>query len=211
MEPVGRAGARPAAVTLIGPAASETAFTRAAGGKRILHLATHGFFLGGRCRSLLDSRGGGAEVEPLLGESPLLLSGLALAGSNHRAAAETGDDGILTAEEVASLDLSATEWAVLSACDSGIGEVTAGEGVLGLRRAFRVAGARTVVMSLWPVDDKATRDWMRALYRHRLIEGLGTREAVRAASLDLLHRRRAAGESTHPFYWAGFVASGDWR
>ena len=87
----------------------------------------------------------------------------------------------------------------------------AGEGVFGLRRAFQLAGARTLIMSLWPVDDEATRDWMEALYRHRFTDSLSTLDAVHRASLDLLNARRDAGLSTHPFYWAGFVAAGDWR
>ena len=66
-------------------------------------------------------------------------------------------------------------------------------------------------MSLWSVEDRATREWMAALYRERFANGLTTVDAVRAASLDVLRRRRAAGQSAHPFYWAGFVASGDWR
>ena len=73
------------------------------------------------------------------------------------------DDGVLTAEEVASLDLSGVEWAVLSACDTGLGEIKAGEGVFGPRRAFQIAGARTVIMSLWSVEDRAAMTWMRAL------------------------------------------------
>ena len=103
------------------------------------------------------------------------------------------------------------DWAVLSGCETGVGEPRAGEGVFGLRRAFQIAGARTVIMSLWPVDDEATRDWMASLYRHRLVDNASTIDAVRSASLELLERRREAGLSTHPFYWAGFVAAGDWR
>ena len=199
--------------------ASETAFKQDAPGKRVLHLATHGFFLGGQCASALSSSRGiggmtmvGEKSPPAAGENPLLLSGFALAGANHRAAAAPDeDDGILTAEEIAALDLSSVEWAVLSACDTGIGEVRAGEGVFGLRRAFQVAGARTLIMSLWSVEDEAAREWMKALYEGRLVKGLGTAEAVREASLKVLRERRAKGESTHPFYWAGFVAAGDWR
>ena len=86
-----------------------------------------------------------------------------------------------------------------------------GEGILGLRRAFQVAGARTVVMSLWDVEDRAARDWMRALYEGRLQRQLSSAESVRAASLSLLRQRRTRGESTEPFYWAAFVAVGDWR
>jgi len=83
--------------------------------------------------------------------------------------------------------------------------------VFGLRRAFQVAGARTVVMSLWQVEDRSARVWMRALYEGRLVQWLDTADAVREASLSVLRDRRARQQSTHPFYWAGFVAAGDWR
>ena len=207
-------GAESNAVQLTGAAASESAFKQQAQGKRVLHLATHGFFLGGKCASALGTgeKPGGDTSASSPGENPLLLSGLALAGANHRqAAGPDEEDGILTAEEIAALDLSGVEWAVLSACDTGIGEVKAGEGVLGLRRAFEVAGARTLILSLWPVEDQAARDWMRQLYRARLVLGLTTIDAVHQANLHTLRQRRASGRSTHPFYWAGFVAAGDWR
>ena len=156
--------------------------------------------------------GGLAAARPVPGENPLLLSGLALAGANRRAsAAPDGDDGILTAEEVASLDLSGVEWAVLSACDTGVGEIKAGEGVFGLRRAFQIAGARSVIMSLWSVDDQSTRAWMSALYDARFARGRSTSDAVHDASLALLRDRRGKGLSTHPFFWAAFVAAGDWQ
>ena len=100
---------------------------------------------------------------------------------------------------------------MLSACDTGLGTVAAGEGVLGLRRAFQVAGARTVIMSLWSVEDQATRQWMEALYHARLGQRLDTADAVREAGLTMLRERRAKGQSVHPFYWASFVAAGDWR
>ena len=115
------------------------------------------------------------------------------------------------AEEVAALNLENVEWAVLSACDTGVGQVKAGEGVFGLRRAFQVAGARTVIMSLWSVDDQATRAWMRALYGARFQKALSTADAVHAANVEVLRSRRAAGRSTNPFFWAAFVAVGDWR
>lgn len=183
---------------LQGAAASETAIKQRARGHRVVHLATHGFFLEGNCA------GGQA--------NPLLRSGLAVAGANRRdAAGEGADDGILTAAEIASLDLSGTEWAVLSACDTGLGSIAAGEGVLGLQRAFRVAGAATVIMSLWSVDDRATRDWMVRLYEARLRARVSTADAVRTATRQVLTERRRSHQSTHPFYWAGFVASGDWR
>jgi CHAT domain-containing protein len=135
-----------------------------------------------------------------------------LAGANRRADARAGqENGIVTAEEIAALNLQGTEWAVLSACDTAAGEIKSGEGVFGLRRAFQIAGARTIIMSLWSVDDQATRLWMRALYEARFRKRFSTAESVRDASVRVLHDRRAQGQSTHPFYWAGFVAAGDWR
>jgi CHAT domain-containing protein len=181
---------------LTGPAATERAFKAQAPGRRVLHLATHGFFLGGECAE----------------DSPLLQSGLALAGANSRTRAKVDEeDGILTAEEVASMNLEGVEWAVLSACDTGLGQIKAGEGVLGLRRAFQVAGARTVIMSLWAVEDRPTSEWMLALYQARLTGNRSTADAVREASLSMIRQRRAKGLSTHPYYWAAFVAAGDWH
>ncbi len=206
---------------VVGPDADEAGFKRRAAGHRVLHLATHGFFLGGPCvaqPSGTRAVGGIATARPTSARrvvpagSPLLLSGLALAGANQRARSKADeDDGILTAEEIAALNLEGTEWAVLSACDTGLGEIRAGEGVFGLRRAFRVAGVRTVIMSLWSVEDQATRQWMRALYEARLERGLDTADSVRAAALSVLNDRRAKGQSTHPFYWAAFVAAGELR
>jgi CHAT domain-containing protein/tetratricopeptide (TPR) repeat protein len=208
---------------LEGGGADERSFKRQAPGHRVLHLATHGFFLGGACtpsvtgtRSVggLSTSGENRSSESSMGmsDNPLLRSGLALAGANRRAAAGPDDeDGVLLAEEVTALNLSGVEWAVLSACDTGLGEVKAGEGVFGLRRAFQVAGVRTVIMSLWSVDDQAARLWMRTLYERRLQKHLSTADAMHQASLGVLRDRRTHGQSTHPFYWAGFVAAGDWR
>lgn len=198
-------------------AASETAFKRQAPGHRVLHIATHGFFLGdcssisAETRSVGGLTTGQRSLPDGLRESPLLLSGLALAGANRRSTARPGDDdGILTAEEVSALNLSGVEWAVLSACDTGLGVVKASEGVFGLRRAFQTAGVRTVIMSLWPVDDQAAKSWMLALYAGRF-QHLTTAEAVQQASLRMLRTRRAGKQTTHPFYWAAFVAVGDWQ
>jgi CHAT domain-containing protein len=193
------------AAVLTGTQANEAAFKQRAPGRRVLHLATHGFVLGEDCAS-------SEQDEPSPGESPLLRAGLALAGANKRAlAGPEEEDGILTGEEVVALDLGGVEWAVLSACDTGLGDVRAGEGVLGLRRAFQLAGARTVIMSLWPVEDEATTRWMSALYAGRFGRGLDTAQAVHEASLSNLRALRERGANTHPGFWAGFVAAGDWR
>lgn len=223
-----RAGVGEPARTLVGTVASEASFKQLAQGRRVLHLATHGFYLGDECDEAqpqntravggLTSGTAPAPVRPRVRraqtspENPLLLSGLALAGANRRSSAGADeDDGILTAEEVAGLDLTGLDWAVLSACNTGLGVVRVGEGVLGLRRAFQMAGARTVIMSVWSVEDQSTRQWMRALYRGRFERGLDTADAVHQAALSTLRARRSATGSGHPFYWAGFVAAGDWR
>lgn len=179
-----------------GAAATETVVKQRAAGRRVIHLATHGFFLTRQCPG-----------RPGI-ENPLLRAGLAFAGANPRT---SRDDGILTAEEIASLDLASVEWAVLSGCDTGAGEVTSGEGVFGLRRAFQNAGAHTVIMSLWPVDDQSARLWMTAAYTARFLENSDTAKAIESATRQVLRARRAAHESTHPFYWAPFIAAGDWR
>jgi hypothetical protein len=208
------------ASVLSGLAGHEAALKRRAPGYRVIHLATHGLFLGGTCSSTVEATRGVAttgaanptRLVPVAGESPLLLSGLALAGANHRdAAGVEEEDGVLTAEEVAALELSSVEWAVLSACETGLRDVRSGEGVLDLRRAFQVAGARTIIMSLWAVEDAAAHRFMRALYAARLQQGFDAPASVRQASLELLRARRAKGLPTHPRSWSGFVATGDWH
>ena len=193
---------------LTGGGASESAFRSLAPGRRIIHLATHGFFLERGC----DGRQAtGADAPD--GESALLRTGLALAGANRgwsAASAAGARDGLLTAEEIASVDLRGVEWAILSACGSSLGSVEAGEGVLGLRRTFEIAGARSLITSLWTLDDHTTREWIHALYKARL-KGASTAGAVREADLSVLRARRRAGLSDHPYYWAPFVAAGDWR
>jgi CHAT domain-containing protein/Tfp pilus assembly protein PilF len=137
-------------------------------------------------------------------KDPLLRSGLALAGANH---GKSGvDDGILTALEAAYLDLSGTKLVVLSACDTGVGEVRNGEGVQGLRRALVLAGSESQVMSLWPVSDEATKDLMIPYYK-ALQEGEGRNEGLRQVQLRMLRGRK---DRQHPFYWAAFIQSGEW-
>jgi CHAT domain-containing protein/tetratricopeptide (TPR) repeat protein len=200
---------------MTGADASPEAFEQYAPGKRVLHVATHGFFLEGNCESAVQRRlddGKRDEGLPATAENPLLLSGLAFAGANRRSSAKPDEtDGILTAEEIAGINLEGVDWAVLSACDTGVGEIKVGEGVFGLRRAFQVAGVKTVIMSLWPVEDETTRQWMGTLYREHFLNGKDTGESVRAASLQILRQRRTKHQSTHPFYWGAFIAAGDWH
>ena len=188
---------------LTGNQAGEGVFKRLAPRKRVLHLSTHAVWIGG-CD---PAQSGGA---PAL---RLQISGLALAGANRNYGPDggpDGEDGILTAEEVASLDLRGVEWVVLSGCGTGVGPVMRGEGILGLRRTFTIAGAQTLLMSLWPVTDHDAREWIEELYRARL-RGRSTADAVRDGSLAILDSRRRAGVSTHPFFWGAFVAAGNWQ
>jgi CHAT domain-containing protein len=174
----------------------------------ILHIATHGFFLPDAKATSDNTRGLGASRAAsnsgmLLSQDPLLRSGLLLAGFNQHKSGE--ENGVLTAKEVAGLDLWGTELVVLSACNTGLGEVKNGEGVYGLRRALVLAGAKTQVMSLWPVDEVATREWMTAYYA-ALQKGLGRGEALRQVQRQLLQQKHRQ----HPFYWASFIQSGEW-
>jgi len=138
------------------------------------------------------------------------LSGLAFAGASLAEA--RAPIGILSAAELAGLDLGRADWVALSACDSGMGPIGRAEGVFGMRRAARLAGARTVVMSLWQVDDEATAGLMTALYRARFSEERRTvPDAMAAAQRQLLESRREQGLSDHPYYWAAFVSEGSWR
>jgi CHAT domain-containing protein len=216
--PAARSGGGSEAEVFVGPGADESTFKSVAAGHRIVHLATHAFFTGEGCDGTDAAAPMRAAEKPdprpaLLEENPLLLSGLAFAGANgrnDRAAAGRLDDGVLTAQEIASLDLRGVEWVVLSACGTGIGPIETGEGVMGLRRTFQIAGARSVVMSLWSVDDHSAREWTHRLYGSRL-SGRSTAASLRDASLRLLEARRRAGVTTHPFSWGAFVAVGDWK
>lgn len=173
-------------------------------GPTILHVATHGFFeLSERKAPANEAASPGGS--PARDRSPMLRSGLVLAGSNHGDGGD-GEDGILTALEAAGLDLWGTRIVVLSACETGLGEINNGDGVYGLRRALVLAGAESQVMSLWKVDDASTRDLMQGYYT-RLKSGMGRAEALRDVQLAMLRRNA----TRHPFHWAGFISVGDWR
>ena len=184
-------------------------------GPAVLHVATHGFFLPDETKSANTNLFGPATV--VTSENPLLRSGLIMAGANQRSSG-AGEDGVLTAAEVAGLSLWGTKLVVLSACETGLGDVVNGAGVYGLRRALVLAGSETQVMSLWQVDDDATRDLMSDYYA-RLEKGQGRSEAMRSAQLAMLRadvkksnkQSRPTQAHTHPYYWAPFISSGDWR
>jgi len=159
------------------------------GGLHILHIATHGFF------------------EPADDTTnPLLQSGLILAGAAAGGQSGPDQDGILTALEVTGINLRGTQLVVLSACQTGLGELSAGEGLYGLRRALVLAGAQSQVISLWKVSDDATQELMVAYYK-RLRAGTNRDVALRETQLAFLR----SPEYDHPYYWAAFIGSGDWR
>jgi CHAT domain-containing protein len=200
-------------------------------GPRVLHVATHGFFLPDQPRAAAtgETRGlklvvGDETPATVHVENPLLRSGLALEGANDRRGAN-GEDGILTALEATGLDLWGTQLVVLSACETGMGEVRSGEGVYGLRRALVLAGSESQVMSLWQVSDEATKDLTVSYYK-RLLAGEGRTEALRQVQLEMLtggsHDVGEPGRGltlqsggvasfSHPYFWAAFIQSGDWR
>jgi CHAT domain-containing protein len=132
------------------------------------------------------------------------------AGANEPAPAGR-DDGLLTAEEVLWLDLSKVELVVLSACETALGERRSGEGMIGLRRAFGLAGAKTVVSSLWSVKDRSTSELMQRFYENLLVRKQGRAEALRNAQLALLARNRVTERHALPSTWGAFVLSGEWR
>jgi CHAT domain-containing protein/Tfp pilus assembly protein PilF len=201
----------PQEAVLTGTRATKAA-VKGLSGPRLLHIATHGFFQpdqqaeapkASRTWVLPQAQG---DWRPFLpsGENPLLRSGLVLAAANGL---ESGSkDGVMTALEVSGLDLWGTQLVVLSACETGVGDVAYGEGVYGLRRALVLAGSRAQVMSLWKVNDAATRDLMVGFYR-RLLKGEALSEALRGVQRKML----ASKEQRHPYYWAAFIPSGESR
>jgi CHAT domain-containing protein len=177
----------------------------------ILHIATHGFFLPDKKHNPNDKQSGRVVSENMgllsaTPENPLLRSGLALAGANTWLRGATpsleAGNGLLTAEDVSGLDLLDTELAVLSACETGLGQIQTGEGVLGLRRSFMLAGVKTLVMSLWKVPDQQTQELMVDFYR-RLLEGCPRLDALQEAQKAL------RAKYPHPRYWGAFILQGN--
>ncbi len=202
------------AVLLLGPEARE-AELKAVVSPRVLHLATHGFFLSDQelkyTNSLLSLEQAGRlryfDTDPHW-ENPLRRCGIALAGANHarQITDALAEDGLLTGLEAALLNLQGTELAILSACDSGSGEVKIGEGVMSLRRAFRIAGAETVLASHWKVSDRVTGQLMTEFMR-RWRSGEPRAQAWHEAQLSLLRSK----EFSNPWFWAAFTLTGQWK
>ncbi len=208
-------------ILLLGAKAREAELT-AVSSPTVLHLATHGFFLSDEdfkrtaqlrskvmASTSMESAVAG-EITPLGHdwENPMLRCGIALAGANHalqisNAAAE---NGLLTGLEASLLNLHGTKLVILSACDSGTGEVKIGEGMMSLRRAFRIAGAQAVLASHWNISDKATSQLMTGFMR-RWQTGEPRAQAWREAQLSLLHSK----DFSNPYFWAAFTLTGQWR
>ena len=177
---------------------------KSANSPRVLHIATHGLFLE-------DVKRDGKELfgfeEQKMVENPLLRSGLFFTGANtflhkEKTSYTEEENGLLTAYEAMNLDLDKTELVVLSACETGLGDIQNGEGVFGLRRAFQQAGAKTVLMSLWKVNDEATQELMSSFYKN-WISGMTKREAFKKAQLEI------RSKFPSPYYWGAFVMVGE--
>lgn len=225
-------------ITLKQAGATESRFRELAGQYRHLHLATHGFFAAARHKSALanDTQRSGSDQgllvngdQDVTGWNPGLLSGLAFAGANLEP--EPGqDDGILTSQEIAFLPLNGVDTVVLSACETGLGQVAGGEGLIGIQRAFQIAGVRSTVASYWKVDDQVTRRLMERFYRNVWEKKMPRLDALRAAQLEVMKDpahpslprgivaklkkptgKNESNQRTNPKYWAAFQLSGDWR
>jgi CHAT domain-containing protein len=178
-----------------GRQASESRLKALAQAPTVLHLSTHGFYLAA-------SADPGAEID-WHQEQPLLLSGLALAGANAGLQGQVGpdgEDGILYSLEILGLPLQGTELVALSACKTGQGVLDYSEGMYGLVRAFRIAGAYAVLMTLWEVGDRASKEFMVAFYKHWLQQKRSDpAAALRQTKLDYIHAKR------DPQLWAPYV------
>ncbi len=220
---------REKAVLLQGAGASKASLISLAPRARYLHVATHGYFAPERIRSTIDGvRGKGKGIvstmeEKVMGLAPSVLCGLRLAGCN-RPREGVEDPGVITAEEIQGLDLSDCRLAVLSACESNVGLIREGQGIMSLQRSLGIAGARGTVTTLWKVDDEATKLFFTEFYRLLWKEGMSPAEALQEVKLAMLHGRILPGKEgaergprepkktaekpadyTDPFYWASFV------
>jgi CHAT domain-containing protein/tetratricopeptide (TPR) repeat protein len=220
-------------VALLGKDAREGAFKRLVNRPRVLVVSTHGFFVPFAHRSgrefgdIAPNEGRGiggiltgghklkvgveTEVLQMLANNPLLQCGLVFAGANRRDSTNEPrqEDGILTGLEAASLNLAGTELVILSACETGLGEIHVGEGVASLRQSFLIAGSESVIATLWKVPDEET-----SVLVSNIVEGIAVGksggEALRAAQLEMISRRRKDDGAAHPLFWASFTQTGHW-
>ena len=221
-------------VALLGEDAGEREFKRHVTRPRVLVASTHGFFVPVAPRTGKDpparapggDRGIGgilaegrksdtgvdAELYRILANNPLLQCGLVLAGANRKDSSEGPgeEDGILTGLEAASLDLTGTEVVILSACDTGVGEIHVGEGVASLRQSLLIAGADDVIATLWKVPDTETTDLVSSVVEN-LSGGQPIGKALRRAQLEMISKRRENRGAAHPLFWASFTRTGHWR
>jgi len=199
-------GSKNGCVVVRDSAATEEYLKENLPGNQVIHLATHGFF-----QSTLEADGKSVPWNSLVFYPQGLFSGLVCAGANLPVE-EDRDDGLLTADEAAWLNIEGCHLVVLSACETGIGMPRSGEGLMSLRRAFHHAGAETVISSLWQVPDRPSRELMVAFYRKYWQDGKSAARALREAQIEMLARNRKRFDNEgRPGTWGAFVLSGEWR
>jgi CHAT domain-containing protein/lipopolysaccharide biosynthesis regulator YciM len=190
---------------------------------RIIHLATHGFYLSDQTLPSTETPGNmeigtarladdeGEEMKISLYEDPLVRSGIALAGANTSIGSQIKgqNDGVVTAEKILNLNLIGTDLVVLSACESGLGDVKSGEGVFGLRRAFSQAGAKSMVMSMWSIPDEETKELMANFYKNLQTGSMNRAQALRQAALQEMEAVKGKYGSANPFFWGAFIFAGE--
>lgn len=227
---------------LYGPNATEEAFCLDAPRFTTLHIATHGFFEDPSIKSTAQadssssySANSSGRVPFIKTRLPGLLSGVVLAGANKTAGNVSANDGILRSSEIETLSLGSVDLVTLAACETGLGAVAGGEGIYGLQRAFQVAGASSVVASLWRAHDRATQELMKQFYTNLWIKRESKIDALRNAQIYILNNpmlndgisftrgktKRIGPLSsdpkgrrlprTDPYFWAAWTLSGDWR
>ena len=192
---------------LLGHNATEEAFkemgSSVSPSPRIIHIATHGYFFPDPKKQKISLLNDGSLTNFKISEHPMIRSGLILAGGNNAWQNKPNngnrEDGIITAYEISNMNLQNTELVILSACETGLGEIKGNEGVYGLQRAFKIAGVKNLIMSLWQVPDKETANLMTVFYKNWLEGKMTISNALRAAQKEMRERGLA------PYFWAGFV------